>query len=54
MHLERLNVGVLAAWSKSFNCANVVGQDVVKLLNAALRKRGIHVDVVAVLNDTTG
>lgn len=48
----------LVTWTKSFNCAGVVGFDVVRLLKAAL-KRKMHksipyVDVVAIINDTTG
>jgi hexokinase len=54
MHQEALDVGRLVNWTKSFNCSGVIGEDVVKMLNAALRKQGVDVDVVAVLNDTTG
>ncbi len=48
----------LVTWTKSFNCSGVVGFDVVRLLKAAL-KRKMHksipyVDVVAIINDTTG
>lgn len=50
-----LNVGILVSWTKSFNCAGVVGEDAVKMLNDAIHRRGdMDVDVVAVLNDTTG
>lgn len=50
-----LKVGVLERWTKKFNIAGVIGQDVVQLLNDSLSKRGdIKVNLVAVLNDTTG
>ncbi|CAG0878833.1 unnamed protein product [Darwinula stevensoni] len=55
MYQQALNVGILAHWTKSFNCPGVVGKDVVKMLNDAIHRRcGRAVDVVAVLNDTTG
>jgi hexokinase len=42
-------------WTKSFACPDGVGEDAVKMLEDAISRRGdIHVDVVAVLNDTTG
>jgi len=47
--------GDLIAWTKGFKCAGVEGQDVVALLQKAIRKRGdVKVDVAALLNDTTG
>lgn len=50
-----LDVGILVSWTKSFNCTGVVGQDAVKMLNDAIHRRGdLDVDVIAVLNDTTG
>lgn len=50
-----LDVGILVSWTKSFNCPGVVGQDAVKMLNDALHKnKKLNVDVVAILNDTTG
>lgn len=50
-----LDVGKLVTWTKTFNCPNVVGMNAVQLLRDALRKRGdVDVDVMAVLNDTTG
>lgn len=50
-----LNVGVLVAWTKSFNATGVIGQDAVGMLNEAIkRKGGLHVKVVAILNDATG
>lgn len=48
----------LVTWTKAFSCSGVVGFDVVRLLKASL-KRKMHksipyVDVVAIINDTTG
>ena len=47
--------GDLIAWTKGFKCEGVEGEDVVKLLVKAIRKRDdVKVDVAALLNDTTG
>ena len=59
MTQSALNKGVLVNWTKSFNCPGVIGEDAVKLLNEALeRKRPddlkVEIEVVAILNDTTG
>ncbi|XP_043201457.1 hexokinase-2-like [Amphibalanus amphitrite] len=52
---KSLDVGILQTWTKSFKASGCVGQDVVKMLNEALHRRGdINVDVVAIMNDTTG
>jgi hypothetical protein len=42
-----LDVGVLVAWTKSFNCPGVVGQDAVKMLNDAVKRVG-HLPVKVV------
>ncbi|CAO1422296.1 unnamed protein product [Diamesa serratosioi] len=50
-----LTKGILIRWTKGFNCEGVVDEDVVELLEAALRRRGdVQIDVCAILNDTTG
>nr|XP_042901640.1 hexokinase-2 [Parasteatoda tepidariorum] len=50
-----IDEGILVTWTKSFNCKNVVGHEVVKMLKAALaRRKDVAVDVVAVVNDATG
>lgn len=55
MTQKGLDVGILVSWTKSFNCSGVVGEDAVKMLNDAIHRRGdTDVDVIAVLNDTTG
>ena len=52
---KSLDVGILQTWTKSFKASGCVGNDVVNMLNEALHRRGdINVDVVAILNDTTG
>ncbi|CAL1279146.1 unnamed protein product [Larinioides sclopetarius] len=50
-----INEGILVTWTKSFKCKNVVGKEVVQMLNHAFsKKKGVDVDVVAVINDATG
>uniref|UniRef100_A0A6P7FJ62 Phosphotransferase n=1 Tax=Diabrotica virgifera virgifera TaxID=50390 RepID=A0A6P7FJ62_DIAVI len=50
-----LKVGILERWTKGFSCEGVIGKDVVQLLNDAIARRGdIQINIVAVLNDTTG
>jgi hexokinase len=55
MHQRSLDVGILMNWTKSFAATSVEKQDVVKMLMEAMERRGDnHVEVVAILNDTTG
>lgn len=50
-----LTKGILARWTKGFNCSGVVGEDVVQLLKTAIAKRGdVQIEICAILNDTTG
>ncbi|KAK6645117.1 hypothetical protein RUM43_001393 [Polyplax serrata] len=50
-----LRSGFLVNWTKSFKCMDVVGKDVVQLLNKSLLKKGCYnVNIKAILNDTTG
>lgn len=37
-----LTKGVLTKWTKGFNCAGVVGKNVVELLEAALKRRTVR------------
>lgn len=54
MQQHSLSSATLAAWAKSFNLPTVIGRDVVELLRESLAKLGHnHIDVVAILNDTT-
>ena len=47
--------GELVAWTKGFKCEGVEGTDVVAMLNKSIRKRDdVKIDVLAILNDTTG
>lgn len=49
-----LNSGTLLLWTKGFDAAGVVGEDVVSLLQRELHARGVYVDVSALCNDTVG
>ena len=50
-----LTNAVLESWSKGFKCDDALGQNVAQLLTDSLAKRkDVNVDVVAVINDTTG
>ncbi|CAJ0927278.1 unnamed protein product, partial [Mesorhabditis belari] len=52
---EGLTKARLINWTKGFNASGVENEDVVDLLRRACHRRGdIDIDVVAVLNDTTG
>lgn len=55
MTQNALDNGVLVTWTKSFDCPDAVGKDVVQFLKDAILRKGLkNVDVVAILNDTTG
>ncbi|XP_037045634.1 hexokinase type 2-like [Bradysia coprophila] len=50
-----LEKALMVKWAKGFHCSDVVGEDVVHLLNSAIARRGdINVVVRAILNDTAG
>merc|ERR1719483_1501290 len=52
---EGLAMARLVRWTKGFNCEGVEGEDVVRLLQEALERRGdVNIEVCAILNDTTG
>uniref|UniRef100_A0A6G1SKM7 Phosphotransferase n=1 Tax=Aceria tosichella TaxID=561515 RepID=A0A6G1SKM7_9ACAR len=45
----------LVSWTKGFKCSGVEGKDVVALLKEAIDRRpGLDIEVMAVVNDTTG
>lgn len=47
--------GILVHWTKDFSASGVVGKDVVGLLKASLKKKGVqNVSVTALVNDTVG
>lgn len=50
-----LDKGILVTWTKGFKCDGVVGKNVVELLQEAINRRGdVKVNIVAILNDSTG
>ncbi|KAL3083214.1 hypothetical protein niasHS_008408 [Heterodera schachtii] len=50
-----LTNAVLTNWTKGFTASGVVGENVVHMLRDAFKRRGdVDIDVVALLNDTTG
>ncbi|XP_054739587.1 hexokinase type 2-like [Anastrepha obliqua] len=50
-----LSKATLVRWTKGFNCADTVGEDVGTMLKVAIaRRQGLKIDMVAILNDTTG
>ncbi|XP_050302604.1 hexokinase type 2-like [Anthonomus grandis grandis] len=50
-----LTKGILKKWTKGFKCDDVIGQDAVQYLIDAIKRRSdVDIDVVAILNDTTG
>uniref|UniRef100_A0A1A9ZTJ3 Phosphotransferase n=1 Tax=Glossina pallidipes TaxID=7398 RepID=A0A1A9ZTJ3_GLOPL len=52
---NKLTGGVLLSWTKGFSCSDVVGRDVVGLLQQAIERRGdIHIPNIVILNETTG
>ncbi|KAK9881968.1 hypothetical protein WA026_018159 [Henosepilachna vigintioctopunctata] len=52
---KSLNKALIDRWTKGFNCTDVIGKDVVKLLQEALRAIGIkNIKIKVVLNDTAG
>ncbi|XP_071449051.1 hexokinase type 2 isoform X1 [Hetaerina americana] len=52
---EGLTKATLVTWTKGFKCAGAEGKDVVQMLKDAIKRRGdIKIDIMAVLNDTTG
>ena len=55
MEQKGLDVGILVSWTKSFNASGVVGEDAVRMLNEAIKRQSnLKINVVAILNDTTG
>lgn len=54
MRQHSLSSATLDSWAKSFNLPSVLGTDVVERLRDSLHKLGHnHIEVVAILNDTT-
>lgn len=51
---EGLTKARLITWTKGFKCSGVENEDVVQLLRESMKRLDVHIDVVAVVNDTTG
>lgn len=51
---DKINEGILQRWTKGFDIPNVEGHDVVTLLQEQISKRKTPIEVVALINDTTG
>ncbi|AMD22454.1 HGR115Cp [Eremothecium sinecaudum] len=51
---SRINEGILQRWTKGYDIPNVEGHDVVVMLQKAIEKLHIPIEVVALINDTTG
>ncbi|XP_017873308.1 PREDICTED: uncharacterized protein LOC108620838 [Drosophila arizonae] len=50
-----IDQGILVTWTKGFKSEGVVNKNVVEMLREAISRRGdFKVDIVAILNDTTG
>mmetsp|Transcript_118 Transcript_118/g.274 ORF Transcript_118/g.274 Transcript_118/m.274 type:complete len:948 (+) Transcript_118:177-3020(+) len=49
-----INVGKLLNWTKGFTTTGVIGENVVELLDAALKRTGFEAKLVALINDTVG
>ena len=51
---KSINTGVLQRWTKGWDIDGVEGHDVVPMLQKAIEKVGVPINVVALINDTTG
>ncbi|KAI9313434.1 hexokinase-domain-containing protein [Dichotomocladium elegans] len=49
-----INRGTLTQWTKGFSCTNAVNEDVTILLQEAFDRRGVSVNIAALVNDTVG
>lgn len=49
-----INSGTLLGWSKGFLTTGVIDHDPVKLLDKAFKKRELHIDITALVNDSVG
>ncbi|KAF9181499.1 hexokinase A [Haplosporangium sp. Z 767] len=52
-HLD-INVGKLLTWTKGFRGVDIIGQDVVKILQDQIDARKLNITVNAIINDTVG
>ncbi|RWS02215.1 hexokinase-1-like isoform X1 [Dinothrombium tinctorium] len=51
---KAINIGLLVTWTKCYDLPDVINKNAVEFLQEALNKKNLNVDVVAILNDTTG
>ncbi|XP_045467437.1 hexokinase type 2-like [Harmonia axyridis] len=53
---KAIDRGIIERWTKGFKCDDIIGEDVVKVLQEALVRKGINKNVIvkAVINDTAG
>lgn len=49
-----INEGILQRWTKGYDIEGVEGKDVVPMLQKALKEHSVPIEVVALINDTTG
>ncbi|PNH69880.1 hypothetical protein VD0002_g625 [Verticillium dahliae] len=49
-----IDEGILQRWTKGFDIDGVEGKNVVPLLDAALKSKGVPIKLSALINDTTG
>jgi hexokinase len=49
-----IDEGFLIQWNKGFTVTGVCGLDVADLLNEALRRKNLNIEVTALVNDTVG
>ncbi|KAI9315953.1 hypothetical protein BX666DRAFT_2019601 [Dichotomocladium elegans] len=49
-----INRGVLKQWTKGFSCPNAVDRDIVVMLQEAFFRKGIPVNIAAIVNDAVG
>ncbi|XP_015782952.1 hexokinase-1 [Tetranychus urticae] len=54
MKQESLNVGKLVTWTKSYDIKDAIGQDAAALLQKAIDRKGLKINVAAILNDSSG
>ncbi|CCF60079.1 hypothetical protein KAFR_0J00110 [Kazachstania africana CBS 2517] len=51
---DKINEGILQRWTKGFDIPGVEGHDVVGMLQKQMKAKNLPIDVVALINDTTG
>ena len=52
-HQKALDSGIMAQFGISTDISNGVGRDAVPIFREAINKKGLNVDLLAILNDTT-